>query len=223
MKITEKNRSLVFLGGTMLMGILIIGILVYFENNDVESVEIVNQQANSNFKELESKIKNLKTQNFDPTSYNTIAAEINTSYEQELITADSKTNLMLNIATVYSDLVYARCEFYLTGMGLDSSKQVTSWLNQLESITAKNAKIVNYRNQIKWYDYYSKTLPSKVNNFINPGITNYDEDKYKILKEEVSNMPNLGLAYKNKSNFINIRRKLINDLQNFNAQFYSNE
>lgn len=221
MKITDKNRSLVFLGGTMLMGILIIGVLLLFENNDVESVEIVNQQANTNFKTLESKIKNLKTQNFDPKSYSTIATEINSSFEQELLTADSKTNLMSSLATVYSDLVYARCEFYLTGMGLDNSKNVTSWLKQLERITAKNARIVKYQNQIKWYDYYSTTLSSKVYNFINPGITNYNDDIYKILIEEVSKMPHLEPAYKNKTKFIQIRSKLITALQNFNAEFYS--
>jgi hypothetical protein len=221
MKITEKNRSLVFLGGTMIVGILIIGVLVYFENNDVEGVEIVNQQANTNFKTLESKIKNLKTQNFDPKSYSTIATEINSSYEQELLTADSKTNLMSSLATVYSDLVYARCEFYLSGMGLDSGKNVTRWLNQLERITAKNARIVKYQNQIKWYDYYSTTLSAKVYNFINPGITNYNDDRYKMLTEEVSKMPNLDSVYKNKTKFIKIRNELLLALQNFNAEFYS--
>ncbi|MBA4319912.1 MAG: hypothetical protein C0412_16050 [Flavobacterium sp.] len=223
MKITEKNRSLVFLGGTMLIGILIIGVLVYFENNDVESVEIVNQPANTNFKTLESKIKNLKTQNFDPNSYNTMATEINASYEQELLTADQKTNLVLTLSAVYSDLVYSRCDFYLSGMGLDSSKNVSSWLNQLEKITARNARIVKYQNQIKWYDYYSTTLSSKVHNFINPGITNYNDDKYKKLTEEVSRMPNLDPAYKNKSKFIKIKNELIFALQNFNAEFYSVE
>lgn len=221
MKITDKNRSIVFLGGTMLVGILIIGVLLLFENNDVESVEIVNQQANTNFKVLESKINNLKTQNFDPNSYNTIATEINASFDQNLLTADSKTNLMSSLAIVYSDLVYARCEFFLSGMGLDSSTNVTSWLNQLERITARNARIVKYRNQIKWYEYYSTTLSAKVYNFIDPGITNYNDDRYKMLTEEVSKMPHLDPAYKNKTKFIKIRSKLILALQNFNAEFYS--
>lgn len=223
MKITEKNRSLVFLGGTMLMGILIIGVLLLFENNDVESVVIVNKQADTNFKTLESKIKSLKTQNFDPNSYNTIATEINASFEQELLTADSKSNLMTNLATMYSDLVYSRCEFYLSGMGLDSSKNVTSWLNQLEKITARNNRIVKYQNQIKWYDYYSTTLSTEVYNFINPGIINYNEDRYKLLIDKVTKMPHLDPVYKNKTKFIRIKNELILALQNFNAEFYSVE
>lgn len=152
-----------------------------------------------------------------------MATEINASYEQELLTADQKTNLVLTLSAVYSDLVYSRCDFYLSGMGLDSSKNVSSWLNQLEKITARNARIVKYQNQIKWYDYYSTTLSSKVHNFINPGITNYNDDKYKKLTEEVSRMPNLDPAYKNKSKFIKIKNELIFALQNFNAEFYSVE
>jgi len=221
MKITEKNRSLVFLGGTMLMGILIIGVLLLFEIDGPSGPEMPTIEKTNTFKPLESKIKNLKTQNFDPNSYNTIATEINSSYDQELLTSDQKTNLMSSLSTVYSDLVYARCEFYLNGMGLDSGKNVTSWLNQLEKITARNAKIVNYRNQIKWYDYYSTTLSAKVYNFINPGITNYNDDRYKMLTDEVSKMPNLDPTYKNKTKFIQIRNKLLLALQNFNAEFYS--
>ena len=221
MKITDKNRSLVFLGGTMLMGILIIGVLLLFEIDGPGGPEIPPTEKANTFKPLESKIKNLKTQNFAPNSYNTIATEINSSYDQELLTADQKTNLMSSLATVYSDLVYARCEFFLTGMGLDSSQEVTSWLNQLEKITARNARISKYQNQIKWYDYYSTTLSAKVYNFINPGITNYNDDRYKMLSEEVTNMPHLDATYKNKSKFIKIRNELILALQNFNAEFYS--
>lgn len=223
MKITEKNRSLVFLGGTMLIGLLVIGILVYFENNDVEGVEIVNQRANTNNQTLELKIKSLKTQNFNPNSYNTISTEINTSSDQELITPDQKTNLMLSLATVYSDLVYARCEFYLTGTGLDSSKNVTSWLNQLQNITAKNARIDNYRNQIKWYDYYSTTFPSQVNNFINGGTTSFEEAKYINYKNSLEKMPNLDAKYKNTAKFNQIRTQLTSRLNNLYNQWNQQE
>ena len=174
MKITEKNRSLVFLGGTMLAGILIIGILMLSESTDVESVEIVNEPVNTNFKILESKIKNLKTQNFNPNSYNTIATEIDASYQQELITSSAKTNLISSLSSVYTTLVYNQCEMYLTN-NFGNSDDILSWLNQLEKISSKNAKIDQYRNQIKWYKYYSTSLPAKVNNFIAGGNTNFDE------------------------------------------------
>lgn len=222
-KITDKNRSLVFMLGTMILGILIIGILLFFENNDPGGLEKPTSELVNTFKPLERKINGLKTQNFDPNNYNTISTEINTSYDQQLITVDQKTNLMLSLTSVYSDLVYARCEFFLTGTNLDSSEEVTSLLNQLEKITAKNPRIDKYRNQIKWYQYYSSTLPAEVNKFIQSGITNYDENIYKMLMGKVQQMPNLESAYKNRSKFNKIKSSLTPALQNYNAEFYSQE
>jgi hypothetical protein len=220
MKITEQNRSLVFLAGTLIMGILIICVLLFVESNDVEGVKIVNEQANTNFKALETKIENLKKQNFDPNSYNTIVSGINSSFEQDLITGSAKSNLVSKLTTVYSDLVYKQCDFFLSN-NIGNSQEVSSWLNQLEKITSGNSKIDTYKSQIKWYNYYATTLPKKVNAFIRPGITNYDEDKYKKYKQEVQNMPNFEPSYKNRPKFNKIRNNLKSELENFNADFYT--
>ena len=220
MKITEQNRSLVFLAGTLVMGILIISVLLFVESNDVEGVEIVNEQANTNFKALETKIEDLKKQNFDPNSYNTIVTGINSSFEQDLITGSAKSNLVSKLTTVYSDLVYKQCDFFLTN-NIGNSQEVSSWLNQLEKITSGNSKIDTYRNQIKWYNYYATTLPNKVDEFITPGITNYEEDLYQKLKQEVQTMPNLNPSYKNGGKFNGIRANLTSQLENFNAAFYN--
>lgn len=218
-KVTEKNRGLVFLAATMLIGILLIGVQMYRESDDIKGDEIVNDAANTNFKELENKIGSLKNQNFDPTSYNTLATEIDASYQQELITSAAKNNLMSNLTLVYSNLVYSRCEFYLTGTNLNTSTEVLNWLQQLESITSRNSKIDFYRGQISAYLYYSETLPNKVNDFISPGITNYDQSIYDSLKDEVKNMPKLSESYKNKSKFNAIRTSLISELEKFNADW----
>jgi hypothetical protein len=219
MKITEQNRSLVFLAVTMLIGVLIVGGLMFFENTDVEAVEIVDKAADTNIKTLESKIKNLKTQNFNPSSYNTIATEIDGSYQQELITIDAKTNLMSSLSSVYSDLIYSQCETFLSN-NYGNSDDITSWLSQLEKITSKNARIDKYFSQIKWYNYYSGQLPKLVDDFVGKGIQNYDEDKYKSLIKEVNEMPNFEPAYKNQSKFNKIKAELISKLQSYNAEFY---
>lgn len=222
MKITEKNRSLVFLGGTMLAGILIIGVLMLSESSDVEAVEIINNQANTNFPILENKINSLKTQNFNPNSYNTIATEIDASYQQELITSTAKTNLISSLSSVYATLVYNQCEMYLTN-NFGNSDDILSWLNQLEKIRAKNARTDQYRNQIKWYKYYSTSLPTKVNNFIAGGNTNFDENVYLKLKEEVQKMPSLESRYKNTAKFNTIRVQLTTGLTDFYNQWNQQE
>jgi hypothetical protein len=217
MKMTEQFKSLVFLAGTLILGVLIISVLLFVESNDVEGVEIVNEQANSNFKVLETKIEDLNKQNFNPNDYNTLATEIDASYQQELITGSAKSNLVTKLTSVYSDLVYKQTELFLIS-DVGTSKEVLTWLNQLERIISKNQKIDTYRNQIKWYNYYATTLPSKVNAFIARG---YDENKYQRLKQEVQTMPNFDSPYKNRSKFNSIRYNLTSKLQIFNADFYS--
>jgi hypothetical protein len=220
MKVTEQNRSLVFLAGTLVMGILIIGVLLFVESNDVEGVTIVNEQANTNFKALETRIEALKKQNFDPNSYNTIITGINSSFEQDLITGSAKSNLVSKLTTVYSDLVYKQCDFFLSN-NIGTSQEVSSWLNQLEKITSRNSKIDKYKSQIKWYNYYAITLPNTVEAFIAPGITNYEENLYQKLKQEVQTMPNFDPSYKNSGKFNGIRANLTSQLENFNAAYYS--
>jgi hypothetical protein len=220
MKMTEQFRSLVFLAGTLIIGVLIICVLLFVERNDVEGVEIVNEQANTNFKVLETKIDDLKMQNFNPNNYNTLATEIDASYQQELITGSAKSNLVTKLTSVYSDLLYKQTELFLTS-DVGTSQEVLTWLNQLERITSKNHKIDTYRSQIKWYNYYASILPNKVDAFIAPGITNYNENKYQRLKQEVQTMPNFNSSYKNRSKFNSIRYKLTSKLQIFNADFYS--
>ncbi|MDI1317429.1 hypothetical protein [Flavobacterium sp.] len=218
-KITEKNRSLVFLAATMIIGVLIVGVLILVENNDVQGVEIIDEQANTNFKDLENKIDILKNQNFDPNSYNTLATAIDASYEQGLINSSAKANLISNLTTVYSNLVYNRCEFYLTGNTMNTSTDVLNWLSQLESITSRNSSIDYYRGQINAYIYYSETLPNKVDSFISPGITNYNDTLYYSFKNEIDNMPKLQPKYRAKPLFNNIKTRLINELAQFNTDW----
>jgi hypothetical protein len=218
MRITEQNRSLVFLAGTLIIGILIISVLLFVESNDVEGVEIVNDPANTNFKSIETKIDALKNQNFNPNSYNTIATEIDASFQQELITGSAKSNLVAKLTSVYSDLVYKQADLFLT-RDIGTRQEVLSWLSQLQRITSRNSKIDTYKIQIKWYNYYSTTLPNKVNAFIAPGITNYEPEKYEKLKLEVQNMPYFDSSYKNRSKFITTKNKLISNLADFKFDF----
>jgi len=220
MKLTDGNRSLVFLAGTLILGVLIISVLLFVESNDVEGVEIINEQANSNFKVLETKIEDLNKQNFNPNYYNTLATEIDASFQQELITGSAKSNLVAKLISVYSDLVYKQTELFLTS-DVGTSQEVLTWLNQLEKITSKNPKIDTYRSQIKWYNYYSSTLPNKVEVFIKNG--NYTDKKYSDLSNELKNMAFFKPIYKNRLKFNSIRKNLMLKLDNFNADHYSNK
>lgn len=218
-KVTEKNRGLVFLAATMLVGVLAIGVLLIDEISEVPTTAIPNQSAGTNYKALEGKIESLKHQNFNPSSYSTLASEIDESYRQDLLTMAAKNNLMLNLDAVYSNLVYGKCEMYLSGNAQNTSAAILSWLKQVENNTARNSRIEYYRNQIDAYNYYSEILPSKVLRFIAPGITNYNDTTYAYLKKELKDMPNLNNAYKKKPKFKEIEVKLTRKLEQFNANW----
>ena len=195
---------------------------MFSENSDIGGTGPIDEPATTTFPVLENKIKSLKTQNFNPNSYNTIATEIDASYQQGFITSSAKTNLISSLSSVYATLVYNQCEIYLTN-NFGNSDEILSWLNQLEKISSKNAKIDQYRNQIKWYKYYSTSLPAKVNNFIAGGNTNFDENVYLTLKEEVQKMPSLESRYKNAAKFNTIRGQLTARLTDFYNQWNQQE
>lgn len=218
-KVTEKNRGLIFLAATMIVGVLAIGVLLLAETSEVPSTGMANESVGTNFKILEGKIESLKRQKFNPSSYSTLATEIDESYRQDLITMAAKNNLMLNLDAVYSNLVYGKCEMYLSGNVQNTSAAILSWLKQVENNTARNRKIDYYRGQINACIYYSEIVPRKVSNFISAGVTNYEETKYKALKSEVKEMPKLNALYKNKPKFKEIEANLIKKLEKFNCEW----
>jgi hypothetical protein len=218
-KITEKNRSFVFLGGTMLMGVLIIGVLAFWETTGVDPVEVVNEQANTNYVELETAIDSLKNANFRPDSYSTLLTRIDASHQQDLITADAKEELVSRLTDTYSGLVYNQCEFFLTGTNLHSDTEVLDWLSQLEKITGPDDKTGHYKGQIAAYNYYMDTLPEKVEDFISGGVENYNDETYKELKDEVTGLTRLDPPYRTTAKLNTLMASLKSGLEEFNSEW----
>jgi hypothetical protein len=209
-KFLKENRSMLFLFITIIIGVILIGLLKITEDINVPSTGLTEEQPETSYKELENKIEQIKSQKFDPTSYNTIATEIESSYEQKLITNTVKNNLLIKLESVYSDLVFKKCELYLTNNNLNTSTELLSWLQQLENITSNN-KIVYYNSQIKAYDYYSIQFIKKVNVFCDSG--NFDESEYGQLKNEANSMSKLNSKYKNNNKFYKIKNQCVKKLE----------
>jgi hypothetical protein len=213
-KLTEKNRGLVFLAGTLVAGILVTCILMLFENNDVVRVATITNPPESNSASLENNINNLNNQNFDPASYSTLATGIDASYRQGLITIAVKATLDDRLKATYSNLVYDKCELFLISKSTSSSSDILGLLKQVEGIRARNAKIDFYRKQIDLFEYYSNVLPDKVNRFIQEGTEKFVETTYLAYKDELQTMPGFDPRYKNTPKFNQIKDGLISRLQN---------
>ena len=214
MKITQENRSTYFLVGTMLVGLLCIGVLMLFENTGGVGDVISKIEVKSTYKQLEMDVNDVKNKNFDPNSFNTMVMSINQNYSQGLITSAAKNNLTKDLTDIFSTQIFSQSERLLNGNEQNTSEKVLSWLSQLEIIMSKNAKIDNYRSQIKLFEYYSITLPERVNNFVAGGPTQFDENTYLNLKNQVSTMPNFEASYQNRQKFVAIKNELLPTLIN---------
>lgn len=210
-KFFQENRSMLFLIITIIIGALLISLLKITEDLNVPTTGLIEEQPKTTYKELENKIELIKSQKFDPTFYNTIATEIESSYERKLITNTVKNNLLIKLETIYSDLVFKKCELYLTNNNLNTSTDLLSWLQQLKNITSNNSKLEFYSSQIKAYDYYSIQFIKKVNVFCDSG--NFVESEYGQLKNEANSMPKLNLKYKNNNKFFKIKTQCVNKLE----------
>lgn len=168
--------------------------------------------------ELEKKIDALKNNSFNPQSYSILMTEIHSYYMTDSFTESIKTSLENRLLDVYSEKVYVEAEKFLTGRN-QNSPEVLSLLAQIKENGGNQQKINYYQNQINYYNYYSSTLPQKVSNFIRKGITNYTDEEYNMLKDEVNNMPNLESKYKNEK-FQQLKKNLIYNLGEFNMAYH---
>jgi len=136
----------------------------------------------------------------------------------EAFTESIKTSLENRLLDVYSEKVFAEAEKFLIGRN-QNIQEVQSLLSQIKENGGNQQKIDYYQNQINYYNYYSSTLPQKVSNFIRMGITNYSDEEYNLLKDEVNNMPNLESKYKT-GKFQQLKKTLIYNLGEFNMAYH---
>jgi hypothetical protein len=211
MRNIEQKRSIIFLGLTLLIGALLIGGMLLFETETPggEGSPRPGPGGGVKFKEMETKINSLTNQKFDPSCYSTLKTEIDTNYELGIFPSSSKTYLTTKLNSVYSDLVYKRCEIFLK-KDIGIYKDLTGWLLQLEIIISKNAKIDYYKNQIKAFDYYSRSLSKEVDFFCKQP---FDENRYPELKNIVNDMPKLDIKYKNSTKLYSIKTQNIKKLE----------
>jgi hypothetical protein len=190
------------------------------ENTNVEKTEISNDEMGTNFTTLESKIKALSNQNYNPSIFINIGAEIHSSLAQQLITQAGEQNLKLQLQDIQSKILYSACESFLTG-STTNSNELKKWLEDFKKIYPNETKTSYYKNQISAYNYYSSTLPDRISSFVRKECL--DQNMTQNLINELSSMSKLDHKYSNARRFSNIKTININKLKNFRAEcLYNN-
>lgn len=216
----EISRGAKILAGALGLGVLIIGATQMIGNTNKVKTELVStvSEGTTLFNELTSKVDSLKTGSLDVPRFNTLEVSVDSYFEQKLITDQAANSLKTSINRIFALRVYAYCEAFLKGRN-GNAPECIQLLNNLQGKIGANNQILMYRTQIKWFQYYSTTLPNKVNTFVKSGIGNYTDEEYQRLKDEVQNMPGLSPIYKNSNRFKTINSKLIKDLYQFNYDY----
>lgn len=70
-------------------------------------------------------------------------------------------------------------------------------------------------------NYYLTDFPNKIDNFIDSGIYNFNEDTYNTYKSELQSFPKLNTKYKNNKKLSIIKNDYTTKLENFYSQYYS--
>ena len=219
--IANMNRGAKILIVALAIGILIIGVsqmIPYSSSlNNNKPTNNSNKEINY-FNELTAKAELLRSGPLDPIRFNSLDAAIDSYLEQQLITDAAAVSLKSSINKIFTGRVYRQCDYFLKGLHGTTMENV-HLLNLLQTRIGPNQSITNFRSQISWYQYYSVVLPKKVNTFIEAGISNYTEEEYQLLKNQVQNMPGLSSAYSRSSKFKSINASIMKKLFQFNYEY----
>ncbi|KGE13506.1 hypothetical protein [Sphingobacterium deserti] len=215
----QKYRGLYFLGATLGVGLLIVGLMKLMSSSTVlpsssrqQSVAIA-----SGHKVLENKINELSVDNISPAQYNNLLIEIDNAASQKLFNKAIQDMLLQQLNDKYTELCAARINVLLRA---DSVKQeeINSLIAHMESTFGTTREIATIKNKVKALNYYTQVLPQKVNALINQGFAEFENREYTQLVNELKNMPNLEGSLKRKKSVISVRNSCISKLQ----QFYRN-
>ena len=69
------------------------------------------------------------------------------------------------------------------------------------------------------YEYYSKQLPQKINQFLQGDIQGFDERKCLSFKKEITTMQGFDEKFKNTTRFVQIKKELVSKLDDLNNRY----
>jgi hypothetical protein len=211
------TRQLKFLIGAIAIGVIFIGISMWWEGTVVVVPKTPNNNMGTNFSNLESKIKILNKEDYNPSNFISLIAEIHSSFSSELITQAGEDNLKLQLKVTQTNVLFSECESFLKGSS-SNSRQLLLWLDELKTSYVEETEIDYFKGQINAYNYYHITLPNKINSFVTKGC--YDDVNSSALITEIQKMSRLDNKYTLK--FKGNNNILINKLQNYRSFSFDN-
>ena len=216
----DNKRTLYFMGGTVLAGLLLVGIMYIFNiiQKPKEAERRVITPTTSNHKVLQNKIDNLTIDIISPIVYNSLRAEITTSRDQKMFTPVIANNLLTSLQDKYEELSFIKADRIIARDPINEDA-LNSILSHLSSIGANSNRINLYKKKLKQIKYYTVILPNKVNQFTSLSFDDFNAYNYNSLKSELENLPNLDNSLKNRTSIISARNNCLNRIKNYNSEY----
>ncbi|WP_223580194.1 hypothetical protein [Sphingobacterium sp. GVS05A] len=216
----QKYRGLYFLGATLGVGLLIVGLMKLMSSSPVQQGSTKQSAITtaSGHKVLENKIKEISEDNVSPAQYNNLLIEINNAASQDLFNKAIQDMLLQQLNDRYTQLSMNRINKLLRS---DPVKQadLNILVAHLESTFGPTAEVAAIKNKVKALNHYTEALPQRVNSLINQGFAEFDEGQYRALMNELERMPNLDANLKRKKSVLAVRNAGISKLQQFHRNY----
>ncbi len=215
----QKYRGLYFLGATLGLGLLIVGLMKLASSDPVSptSSEQRPLAIASGHKVLENKINELSVDNISPAQYNNLIIEINNAASQDLFNKRIQNMLLQQLNSKYTELCALRINVMLRAEPVKQG-ELNSLIAHLESTFGPTQEIASIKRNVKALHYYTQILPQKVHSLINQGFAEFENREYKTLVSELEKMPNLDANLRRKKSVIAARNSGLAKLK----QFYTN-
>ena len=219
----DNKRTLYFMGGTVLAGLLlVVGMYIfnYIQKLKEESEPEPDKTTitTSNHKVLQSKIDNLTIDTVNHMVYNSLREEITTSRDQKMFTPIIATNLLTSLQEKYEELSFIKADRIIARDPINET-ELNPILSHLSSIGANSNRINLYKKKVQQIKYYTVILPNKVNQFTSMSFDDFNVNSYNSLKSELENLPNLDNSLKNRTSIISARNNCLNRIKNYNSEY----
>ncbi len=234
----DNKRTIYFMGGTILVGLLLIVFMLF--GNDVikvispsdgttipvDSTVIVQGDTistnppiqNSPHHKIQEKIDKLTVQNINPQVYVTITQEISSAEKAGVFPMSIATNLRESLNENYIRLSFNKADNIFAKDPINKT-ELNDILNHISSLGADRNRIQSYTTKIKQIEYYTQTLPAKVNRFTGRSFNNFNSNEYQSLKSELNNLPNLDPSLKTRASINSAKNLSLNKLSVYYSDY----
>lgn len=220
----NQNRIYYIVGGTIAVGLLLAFLVFAFSGGLDSPVTKLPSRVDSasstksHHVVIEKKIDSLSQHNVTPTKYTTLKSEISSGLNAGMYPNSIKSNLDNRLADAYSKAVIAKINNELSKNPINQN-EVEIYLTHLNTIGLANNEVLNFRRILKEYNYWTVSVPSKVETFVKKSFANYNSDQYLSLKNELEGSSNISPNILSHPAVISSRKSSLARLQKYYNEY----